>query len=138
MNWFIRKVSLKLQYLGVIAYNILQGESYPNDKPSTISYTVDIPVSSRGKPTPTTVILYANSVDATAPIHLNNHTKEIATLELDISMVSNEDKKEVGKTWIGWHRYHEVSGVVEARYNSAMIQYTAKLKGKRGVLDAVC
>jgi hypothetical protein len=61
---------------------------------------------------------------------MNENTRQIATLELDLSKVPYYTKKAAGKTWMGLHRYYEVGGVVEARYDSALITYTAKLAGK--------
>jgi hypothetical protein len=75
-------------------------------------------------------VIYANSVDSVAPIHMNKNTRQIATLELDPSKVPSYTKEAAGKTWMGFHRYYEVGGVIEARYDSALITYTAKLAGK--------
>ena len=111
MCWFIRK-----------------GESYPEGRPSTIDYQCDIPAGFGHNPQ-TEIEIFSNE-DAHAPVHVNSHTRLVATLSLDLDRIPNSVKRASGKTRMGYHRYYSVEGVIEASYGSAMITYSVKLGGR--------
>ena len=54
----------------------------------------------------------------------------MATLSLDLAKIPVATKLAAGKTRMGRHQYYCLSGVIEAAYGSAVIEYTVKLGGK--------
>ena len=112
MHWFIER-----------------GQSYPENRPSKIACSVDFPVG-RGAPASTTIEIFYNAVDRSAPRYQNRNTKRVAQLNV------NTDRIHVGrkifsskKRKMGGHWYYCFSFDIEATYESAWIRYTLKLKG---------
>jgi hypothetical protein len=108
----------------------LQGESYPENRPSTIEYQCDIPVSGYGHEPQTEIEIYCND-DPKPPVHVDSRTRCVATLSLDLNKVSSSAKRTAQVVRMGYHRYYSMEGAIEARYESARITYTVKLGGKQ-------
>lgn len=114
-----------------INQHISQGQLYPVNRPSVIECEIDFPVRSGMAPS-TRVTIYENSVDKQAPRYLNNNTKKVAQLDVDVERVGmgrklfSSKKKKMGGHW-----YYVFKSYIEATYESAWIGYTLKLKGMR-------
>lgn len=130
MCWFIRKVRIHFRNVQKIraSVNNKKGESYPEGMPTVIDYQCDIPVSSG--PIPQTEIEIFCNDDPVPPVHCTANTKCIATLSLNLDRIPMSTKSAAGVTWIGNHRYHCLTGAIEASYGSAMITYRVKLGGE--------
>jgi len=111
MLWFIRK-----------------GESYPEDKPASIEYQCDIPVSGYGFEPQTEIDIYANDEDK-PPTHLDSKTKCVATLTIDPNKITSSIKRSTSVVRMGYHRYYSLEGAIEATYGSAKITYSVILGG---------
>ena len=107
----------------------MQGESYPENAPSKIKYSADLPVL-RGEHAGTMIKIFSNERDARAPRYRNGNTKHLATLQLELSRISLTDKIFSKKKRMGGHWYYHFDGVIEASYGSAWITYTVNLDGK--------
>lgn len=83
----------------------------------------------RGENCNTLITIFANDTSV-APRYRNSSTKQIATLELNLSRVAFSDKLRAKKKKLGGHWYHQFDGVIEASYGSALVTYTLKLNGK--------
>lgn len=110
MCWFIKK-----------------GQSYPEGLFTAIDYQCDIPVASG--PAPQTEIEIFCNDDAAPPVHCTPRTRCIARLSLNLERIPASTKSAAGITRIGNHRYHCLTGAIEASYGSAMITYKVKLGG---------
>lgn len=128
MLWFIRKVRTSSRLIWPLTLS--QGESYPEDRPSTIEYQCDIPVSGYGHEPQTEIEIYCND-DSKPPVHVDSRTHCVATLSLDLNKVSSSAKRTAQVVRMGYHRYYSMEGAIEARYESAKITYTVKLGGKQ-------
>ncbi|GAB0136228.1 hypothetical protein EsDP_00004539 [Epichloe bromicola] len=111
MCWFIKK-----------------GQSYPEGLFTAIDYQCDIPVASG--PVPQTEIEIFCNDDAVPPVHCTPRTRCIARLSLNLERIPASTKSAAGITRIGNHRYHCLTGAIEASYGSAMITYKVKLGGE--------
>jgi hypothetical protein len=106
-----------------------QGQSYPVNRPAVIECTIDFPVRS-GVGAPSRVTIYENSVDNRAPRYKNKNTIEVSQLSIDAERVSlrrrlfKSDKKKIGGHW-----YFSFDAYIEAKYESAAIEYALKLQG---------
>ncbi|KAF2011913.1 actin-like ATPase domain-containing protein [Aaosphaeria arxii CBS 175.79] len=114
MHWFIEK-----------------GVPYPEDRPSTISCNIDFPVRS-GADAATTISVYVNSADRSAPRYMNANTTKVATLNVDVGRVGFGRKlfSSKKKRMADGHWYYQFKAFIEAAYESADIRYTLKLKDK--------
>ncbi|KAF4984272.1 hypothetical protein FZEAL_484 [Fusarium zealandicum] len=108
MCWFIRK-----------------GESYPENRPSTIEYQCDLPVMLGVMPQ-TEIEIFSNE-DGKTPVHLNSSTQYIGMLSLNLKKIPESAKRTAKITRMGCHRYYCLKGAIEAKYGSAEITYTIKL-----------
>ncbi|KAG9258601.1 uncharacterized protein F5Z01DRAFT_615130 [Emericellopsis atlantica] len=115
MLWFIRK-----------------GQSYPEGRPSIIDYQCDLPVDIHGHRPQTEIEIYCND-EAKPPLHLDDYSRCVATLSLDLGRISNGVKRAAEITQLGYHRYYSLEGAIEAKYESAKITYTVKLGGQYSV-----
>lgn len=109
-----------------------QGQSYPEGLFTAIDYQCDIPVASG--PAPQTEIEIFCNDDAAPPVHCTPRTRCIARLSLNLERIPASTKSAAGITRIGNHRYHCLTGAIEASYGSAMITYKVKLGGEFVVL----
>lgn len=108
---------------------VIQSESYPEDRPSTIEYQCDIPVSGNGFEPQTEIEIFCND-ETTPPLHLDTATKSVATLTIDLNRIPNGVKRTARVVRMGYHRYYSLEGAIEASYGSAKITYAVKLGGK--------
>lgn len=133
MLWFIRKVILPFMPLMMkqaqgTDESRLQGESYPEGKPSTIEYQCDIPVSGNGFEPQTEIEIFCSD-EATPSKHVDRSVQVVATLSLDLNKIPSSVKRTARIIRMGYHRYYTIEGVIECSYGSAKITYSVKLGG---------
>lgn len=108
---------------------VTKGESYPENRPSIIEWSFDIPVN-RGAKTGSSVTIYVNERDEEAPRHRNANTKRLGKLEIDLDRVNFRKKLFATKKLMGGHWYNCFKCTIEARYESAWITYSLKMNGE--------
>ncbi|KAF2199489.1 actin-like ATPase domain-containing protein [Delitschia confertaspora ATCC 74209] len=108
---------------------VTKGESYPENRPSVIDWSFDIPVN-RGVQTGSSVTVYVNDRDSNAPRYRNDNTRRVAKLELDLDRFTFTKKLFSRKKMMGGHWYNCFKCSIKATYESAWITYTLMLKGK--------
>jgi hypothetical protein len=104
-----------------------QGKSYREEGPSSINYQCDIPVH-LGKPPQTEIEIFVNEDDK-PPRHLDNRTRCIAVLSLDVPSIPTSVKRQASIQRMGGFRYFSIPGVIQATYGSALVTYSAQLGG---------
>lgn len=83
-----------------------------------------------GKAPQTEIEVFVNNEEQ-PPRHLDANTRCIAVLSLDVMGIPTSVKRQASIQRMGGFRYFSIPGMIEARYDSAMITYSAKLGGKR-------
>jgi hypothetical protein len=93
-----------------------------------IDYQCDVPVH-MGKAPQTEIEIFVNDEER-PPRHLDHQTRCIAVLSLDVENIPTSVKRQASIQRMGGFRYYSIPGVIEARYGSATVTYSAKLGGK--------